>query len=80
MRTAGQRHGTPEVLSEERDSLEREQRNLSRKEHGSNNWENQRRRVAECHLAIKRKRREFLHKLSAYYAREHEWLWLKIST
>ncbi|OYR59774.1 transposase, partial [Halorubrum ezzemoulense] len=59
-------------LSEERDRLEREQRNLSRKEHGSNNWENQRRRVAECHFDIKRKRRDFLHKLSAYYAREYE--------
>jgi putative transposase len=59
-------------LSEERDRLEREQRKLSRKEHGSNNWENQRRRVAACHLQIKRKRRDFLHKLSHYYAREYE--------
>ncbi|WP_159904755.1 RNA-guided endonuclease InsQ/TnpB family protein [Salinirussus salinus] len=59
-------------LSEERDRLEREQRKLSRKEHGSNNWENQRRRVAECYLDIKRKRRDFLHKLSNYYAREYE--------
>jgi transposase len=47
-------------LSEERDRLEREQRKLSRKEHESNNWENQRQRVAECHLDIKRKRRDFL--------------------
>jgi len=59
-------------LSEERDRLEREQRKLSRKEYESNNWEKQRRRVAECHLDIKRKRRDFLHKLSAYYAREYE--------
>ena len=59
-------------LSEERDRLEWEQRKLSRKERGSNNWENQRRRVAECHLAIKRKRNDFLHKLSNYYAREYE--------
>ena len=59
-------------LSEERDRLEREQRNLSRKEYESTNWENQRRRVAECHLQIKRKRRDFLHKLSNYYAQEYE--------
>jgi putative transposase len=59
-------------LAEERDRLEREQRNLSRKEYRSNNWEKQRRRVAECHLDIKRKRRDFLHKLSAYYAREYD--------
>jgi putative transposase len=59
-------------LSEERDRLKREQRNLSRKEYESTNWENQRRRVAECHLQIKRKRRDFLHKLSNYYAQEYE--------
>jgi putative transposase len=59
-------------LAEERDRLEREQRNLSRKEYRSNNWEKQRRRVAECHRQIKRKRRDFLHKLSAYYAREYD--------
>ncbi|WP_436936306.1 RNA-guided endonuclease InsQ/TnpB family protein [Halovenus marina] len=59
-------------LSEERDRLEREQRKLSRKEYESNNWEKQRQRVAECHFDIKRKRRDFLHKLSNYYAREYE--------
>mgnify|MGYP002762807988 FL=1 len=59
-------------LSTEREQLEREQRALSRKEHGSANWEKQRQRVAECHLDIKRKRRDFLHKLSAYYAREYD--------
>jgi putative transposase len=59
-------------LSDERDRLEREQRKLSRKEHRSNNWEKQRRRVAACHQQIKRMRRDFLHKLSAYYAREYE--------
>ncbi|MFC7185790.1 RNA-guided endonuclease InsQ/TnpB family protein, partial [Halorubrum yunnanense] len=59
-------------LSDERDRLEREQRTLSRKEHGSNNYEKQRRRVAECHADLRRKRRDFLHKLSAYYAREYD--------
>ncbi|MEF8782055.1 MAG: transposase [Haloarculaceae archaeon] len=59
-------------LSDERKRLEREQRNLSRNAYESNNWEKQRRRVAECHLRIKQKRRDFLHKLSAYYAREYE--------
>jgi putative transposase len=57
-------------LSDERDRLEREQRKLSRKEHGSNNYEKQRRRVAECHADLKNKRRDFLHKLSNHYARE----------
>ena len=59
-------------LSDERDRLEREQRTLSRKEHGSANYEKQRRRVAECHADLKNKRRDFLHKLSNYYAREYD--------
>ncbi len=60
------------TLSDERERLEREQRKLSRKEHGSANWETQRQRIAECHQRIKRKRRDFLHRLSAYYAREYD--------
>jgi len=59
-------------LSAERERLERAQRDLSRKEHGSNNWEKQRKVVAKRHAALKRKRRDFLHKLSAYYAREYD--------
>jgi putative transposase len=59
-------------LSDERERLEREQRVLSRREHGSNNWEQQRRKVARRHADLKRKRRDFLHKLSNYYAREYD--------
>ena len=59
-------------LSDERDRLERSQRDLSRKEHGSANWEKQRQDVAECHAELKNKRRDYLHKLSAYYAREYD--------
>jgi len=59
-------------LSDERERLERAQRNLSRKEHGSNNWDDQRKTVARRHADLKRKRCDFLHKLSAYYAREYD--------
>ncbi|RLM88508.1 transposase [Halobellus sp. Atlit-38R] len=59
-------------FSDEREQLERAQRSLSRKEHGSNNWEKQRKTVARRHADLKRKRRDFLHKLSAYYAREYD--------
>ena len=62
----------PPDLSDERNRLECEQRNLSRKEHGSNNWEKQRKTVARRNANLKRKRRDFLHKLSAYYAREYD--------
>ncbi len=59
-------------LAADRERLAREQRSLSRKDHGSANWENQRRRVAQSHQRIKRKRRDFLHKLSTYYATEYD--------
>jgi len=59
-------------LSDDRERLERAQRDLSRKEHGSANWERQRQVVAERHADLKRKRRDFLHKLSNYYATEYD--------
>ena len=59
-------------FSDKRDRLECAQRDLSRKEHGSANWEKQRKVVAERHADLKRKRRDFLHKLSNYYATEYE--------
>jgi putative transposase len=59
-------------LSDERERLEREQRKLSRKDHGSVNYRKQQRIVARRHADVKRKRRDFLHKLSAYYAREYD--------
>ncbi|GAA0219079.1 MULTISPECIES: RNA-guided endonuclease InsQ/TnpB family protein [Halobaculum] len=61
-------------FSDERDRLERAQRNLSRKEHGSANWEKQRKVVAERHADLKHKRRDFLHKLSNYYATEYDFV------
>ncbi|MDY6776337.1 MAG: transposase, partial [Halobacteria archaeon] len=59
-------------LEDERERLKREQRLLSRKQHGSNNWEEQRLNVAECHQQVRRKRHDFLHKLSNYYATEYD--------
>jgi putative transposase len=59
-------------LSDERERLERAQRYLSQKKYGSNNWERQRKIVAQRHADLKRKRRDFLHKLSNYYATEYD--------
>jgi len=59
-------------LSDERERLEREQRKLSRKEHGSANYRKQQRVVAKRHADLQRKRRDFLHKLSNHYAREYD--------
>ena len=50
----------------DRDRIERRHRNLSRKEHGSNNWEKQRRGVAKIKRRIKRRVEDFQHKLTTW--------------
>jgi putative transposase len=59
-------------LSTEIERLKHEQRVLSCKKHGSNNYRKQQRKVARRHDDIKRKRRDFLHKLSTWYAEEYD--------
>jgi transposase len=63
--------GSTDGREQARERLERAQRDLSWKEHGSNNLEIQRKVVAGRHAELKRKRRDFLHRLSNYYAREY---------
>jgi putative transposase len=59
-------------LSGDRERLEREQRDLSRKQHGSNNWEKQRQRVAEVHARMSNRKRDFKHKLAHFYTTEYD--------
>jgi len=59
-------------LSGEYECLRREQRNLSRKEHGSNNWEKQRREVATVKRSIKRKVEDFQHKLTTWLVKTYD--------
>ena len=59
-------------LSDERERLEREQRSLSRKDYESNNWEKQRRSVAEVHARMSNKKRDFKHKLAHFYTTEYD--------
>ena len=59
-------------LSDDRERLEREQRNLSRKEYESNNWEKQRVEVATVHERMSNKKHDFKHKLASYYTEEYD--------
>jgi putative transposase len=59
-------------LSDEYEQYAREQRSLARKEHGSANWEKQRRKVARAKRYIKRKVIDFQHKLSTWLAKEYD--------
>jgi len=59
-------------LSDEYERLRREQRSLSRKEHGSSNWEKQRREVATVKRRIKRKVEDFQHKLTTWLVKTYD--------
>jgi len=59
-------------LSDEYERLRREQRSLSRKEHGSNNWKKQRQEVAKVKRRIKRKVEDFQHKLTTWLVKTYD--------
>ena len=64
-------------LDDDRERLEREQRSLSRKQHGSNNWEKQRQQVAEVHADMSNKKHDFKHKLAHFYTVEYDAVFLE---
>ncbi|MFC7231415.1 RNA-guided endonuclease InsQ/TnpB family protein [Saliphagus sp. GCM10025308] len=59
-------------LENEYECLHCEQRKLSRKENGSNNYEKQRRKVAKVKRHIKRKVLDYQHKLTTWLVREYD--------
>ena len=52
-------------------ALTREQRKLSRKKKGSNNWKKQKRKISRLHHTIANVRLDFLHKLSTEIIKNH---------
>ena len=59
-------------LEDEYERLYREQRELSRKEYGSNNYENQRQAVAKVKRHIRRKVLDYQHKLTTWLVTEYD--------
>ncbi len=59
-------------LADEYDHYAKEQRSLDRKQRGSANWENQRRKVAKAKRRIRLKVLDFQHKLSTWLVREYD--------
>jgi putative transposase len=60
------------VLEDEYDRLRREQRELSRKEEGSSNWQKQRQTVAKVKRHIRRKVLDYQHKLTTWLVKEYD--------
>ncbi|GAA0290081.1 RNA-guided endonuclease InsQ/TnpB family protein [Halarchaeum salinum] len=59
-------------LDDEYERLRREQRKLSRKEEGSNNYEKQRKQVAKVKRHIRRKGLDYQHKLTTWLVRAYD--------
>jgi putative transposase len=62
----------PKFLRRAEVLLKRQQRKLSRKRKGSNNWHKQRVRVARCHAKVRNQRRDFAHKVTTGWAKRHD--------
>ncbi|WP_302082159.1 RNA-guided endonuclease InsQ/TnpB family protein [Salinibaculum rarum] len=59
-------------LKDDYERLRREQRKLSRKEMGSNNWEKQRLKVAKVKRHIRRKVLDYQHKITTWLVKEYD--------
>lgn len=67
----------PQFLTEMLKPLRRAQRKVSRKPIGSNNREKARHMLARLYERINNKRRDFLHKVSNYYAQRYDLIFLE---
>lgn len=67
----GNEIANPKFLRKSENSIKKASRKLSRKQRGSNNYNKQRIVLAKKHEKISNQRKDFLHKLSTYYAKNH---------
>ena len=70
--STGEKVGNPRFLEDAYKRLRKEQKALSRKEKGTNNWERQKRRVAKAHAKLADRRADFLDKLSTRLVEEFD--------
>jgi len=68
---------TPLDESEDRERIERRHRALSRKQHGSANWEKARVKLAEAYERLSNKRKDFIEKLAHSYTTQYDAVFLE---
>jgi putative transposase len=66
--STGEKVEPPKFMRKAETHLKRQQRKLSRKVKGSQNWQKQKVRVARCHAKVRDQRRDFAHKLTTGWA------------
>lgn len=70
--SSGEVIANPRILQKNIQKLRIEQRKLSRKKKGSNNRKKAVKRVAQLHTRVKNSRKDFLHKLSTKFVKNHD--------
>lgn len=70
--STGEKIEPPRLLLKFEEKLAKEQRRLSRKKKGSNNWEKQRLKVAKLHRKIREQRADFSHKLARMFVNTYD--------
>lgn len=73
----GKKPDYPKYFKNAEKKLAREQRRLSHMVKGSKNWEKQRIKVARCYEKISNQRRDWLHKLSYYFAETYDYVFVE---
>lgn len=68
---------TPPDVSEDLRRIEKRHRELSRKKHGSNNWENARRKLAEAYEDVRNTFEDFREKLAHSYTTQYDAVFLE---
>jgi len=68
---------TPLDESEDRERIEKRHRALSRKQHGSANWEKARVKLAEAYERLSNKRKDFIEKLARSYTTQYDAVFLE---
>ena len=72
MDSDGNAFENPLFLEKSLESIKKIQRQLSKKQKGSKNWEKTRVKLAKAYEKLYNQRRDFLHKLTFYYVRNYD--------
>ncbi|MCD6370722.1 MAG: transposase [Thermoplasmata archaeon] len=67
----------PKFIDKTIERIKRTQKELSRKKKGSKNYEKYRKRLAKLYDKLNNQRRDFLHKLSRYYANNYDGIYVE---
>lgn len=73
----GRKPDYPKYFRKAEEKLAREQRKLDKMGYGSKNWEKQRIKVARCYEKVSNQRKDWLHKLSYYFAENYDYVFVE---